>query len=470
MLFNSIDFLIFLPVVVVFYYLLPHRLRWVLLLGASYLFYASWKVEYLLLIVASTLVDYYMGLKMGSLHDRKSRRPYLIISILANLGLLFYFKYFNFFAENVNQLLGAMDSPLVPMASVLLPVGISFYTFQTMSYSIDVYRGKQEAECHLGYFALYVTFFPQLVAGPIERFSRLTPQLKTFHRFTYENMALGGRLILFGLFVKMAVADNLGPFVDAVYAAPEDFKQADVWTAVFFYSFQIYGDFYGYSLIAMGSAKLMGIQLIDNFRTPYLSKSIVEFWTRWHISLTQWFRDYLYLPLGGNRVNNVKWLRNVLLVFLISGLWHGAHWTFVIWGALHGVFYLLEKWMNRLTFGYFQSNLHLWMQVFLVAKNFVLVSLIWIFFRSPDLDVVNRMFSTLFNDNPSISELLSVPGEVWALLSAFVLWEITLQEKDFSQMVGQWPISLRWSLYALLIFGVIAFAGIEDFPFIYFQF
>ena len=338
MLFNTIDFAIFLPVVVIIYYLLPHKFRWILLLAASYFFYMSWRVEYILLIVASTLVDYFSGIRMEKLPDRKSRLPWLLLSLGVNLGLLFFFKYANFATGNLNLLFQKVGlSNEIPMMKLLLPVGISFYTFQTLSYSIEVYFGRQKAEKHLGYFALYVSFFPQLVAGPIERYSRLAPQFRIKQHINYDNLSRGLRLILYGLFIKMVIADNISGIVDLVYAAPENFASLDILKGIFLYSFQIYSDFYGYSTIAIGSALLLGIRIMDNFKSPYLAKNISEFWQRWHISISTWFRDYLYFPLGGNRVSKQRWVLNILLVFLISGLWHGANWTFLIWGLLFGL-------------------------------------------------------------------------------------------------------------------------------------
>jgi len=314
MLFNTIQFAIFLPIVIIAYYLIPHKFRWILLLAASYYFYMSWKVEYIFLIVFSTLVDYSTGIFMDKLPTKKAKLPLLILSLTTNLGLLFFFKYYNFATENINELLQSFSiHSQIPLMSFLLPVGISFYTFQTLSYSIDVYLGRQKAEKHLGYFALYVSFFPQLVAGPIERFSRLNPQLRAKHVFSFNNLANGLRLILYGLFIKMVIADNLSGIVDQIYAAPEKFSSLNILTGVFFYSFQIYSDFYGYSIIAIGSALIMGIKIMDNFKTPYLSKNIAEFWQRWHISLSTWFRDYLYFPMGGNRVSQKRWIINIFV-------------------------------------------------------------------------------------------------------------------------------------------------------------
>ena len=471
MLFNSIEFVYFLPVVIILYYLTPHKFRWMLLLIASYFFYMSWRVEYIFLIIASTLVDYISGLRMAKLPTRKARVPYLVLSLFTNLGLLFAFKYFNFFSGSLNLVFSTFSlSAHIPYFDVLLPVGISFYTFQTLSYSIDVFYGKQKAEKHLGYFALYVAYFPQLVAGPIERYSRLAPQLKEKHRFKYENLVNGLRLMLYGFFIKMVIADNLSPLVDGVYAEPSNFGSVDILIAVFFYSFQIYSDFYGYSIIAIGSALIMGVKIIDNFKTPYLAKNIAEFWQRWHISLSTWFRDYLYYPLGGNRVNKTRWMLNIMVVFVVSGVWHGANWTFLIWGAIYGIIYLFEKLMNN-TFN-LEKNYKPFSagHLLLALKTFLIVTFIWVFFRSQHFGEAIEIFR-LIVDNPIINNTEHyVPYITWIMLLLFIVSDVILYNKRFDNWIGKRPIVIRWGVYSLLIFSIIVFAGVENFPFIYFQF
>lgn len=471
MLFNTIDFAIFLPVVVLVYYLIPYKLRWVLLLAASYYFYMSWKVEYIVLIILSTLVDYFSGIQMEKRPDRKSRLPWLILSLCVNLGLLFFFKYFNFAAENLNLLFQKVGlAKELPMMQLLLPVGISFYTFQTLSYSIDVYFGRQKAEKHLGYFALYVSFFPQLVAGPIERYSRLAPQFRINHVLSYENVANGLRLILYGLFIKMVIADNIAGIVDQVYAHPENFASPDILKGIFFYSFQIYSDFFGYSTIAIGSALLLGIRIMDNFKSPYLAKNISEFWQRWHISLSTWFRDYLYYPLGGNRVSKQRWVLNILIVFLISGLWHGANWTFIIWGLLFGLLYVSERVVNVLfrwqkIYPAFSAG-----HILLALKTFLLVTILWVFFRSQSFEGAISLFGRLFQNAPLDPRALLIPLSTWVFLLLFIISDILLYNKRFDSWVGGMPYLFRWCIYGVLLFGIIAFAGVENFPFIYFQF
>lgn len=471
MLFNTIDFVIFLPIVIFLYFLIPYKYRWILLLAASYYFYMSWNVKYIFLIIISTIIDYVSALLMERLPNRRSRIPLLILSLTTNLGLLFFFKYFNFLSENLNVFLDIISiNQDVPMMDFLLPVGISFYTFQTLSYTIDVFYGRQKAEKHLGHFALYVSFFPQLVAGPIERFSRLSPQLKAKHNFSWDNLMHGLRLILYGLFIKMVIADNLSGIVDQVYSNPEIFSTLDILTGIFLYSFQIYSDFYGYSIIAIGSALIMGIKIMDNFKTPYLAKNIAEFWQRWHISLSTWFRDYLYYPLGGNKVKKFRWVLNILAVFLISGIWHGANWTFIIWGGIFGLFYMLEKAINSL-FKYDKTHSPFSLgHILLALKTFILVSFIWVFFRSQSFDEAINMFRLLFQNTDLPSAQLMIPVSIWVFILLFILSDILMYNKRFDTWLDNFPFVIRWMFYGILIFSIIVFAGVDNFPFIYFQF
>ncbi|HOD52534.1 MAG TPA: MBOAT family O-acyltransferase, partial [Candidatus Hydrogenedentes bacterium] len=335
MLFNSLQFVVFFPIVVMVYFALPFRFRWAFLLAASYYFYGCWRANYLVLLFASTILDYVAGLGIGSTNNPRVRTLFLLMSLIGNFGMLFTFKYFNFFTSNFEFLFDFYRIPK-PALQVLLPVGISFYTFQTLSYTIDVYRGEQKPERHFGYFALYVTFFPQLVAGPIERSTRLLPQFFVKHDFDYERLRSGLLIMMVGFFKKLVIADRLSIYVDEVYNNPGKYHGLPVIAATYFFAFQIFCDFAGYSDIAIGSARIMGFELMQNFRRPYFATSISDFWRRWHISLSTWMRDYLYVALGGNRVSKLKWYRNLILTFVLSGLWHGAAWTFVIWGFFHG--------------------------------------------------------------------------------------------------------------------------------------
>jgi len=426
---------------------------------------------YILILFFIILLDYGVGLYLEGTKDAIKKKLILTISLVANIGLLAFYKYFNFLNENITNLFGLFNykNP-VGFLEVILPIGLSFHTFQSMGYTIDVYYGKQKAERHLGYYSLYVLFFPQMVAGPIERFHRLGNQLKQVATtvLKYDNISNGVRLILYGFFIKITIADNLAGFVNQVYAAPKAFNSLSVIIALIFYSFQIYSDFYGYSLIALGSARLMGIKLMDNFKNPYLAKSINEFWQRWHISLSTWFRDYLYIPLGGSRVKLYRFGINILIVFSVSGLWHGASWGFVIWGAIHGIVYLLEKGIKNIFNIKEKENFTFW-GVVDALKNFIIVTIIWIFFRGKDMNNVSDIFSSLVN-NFNVHDTFSVPLKVWVLLVFFVISDIVLFNNRFDKWIDNKPMIFRWLIYAVLIFCLLALSGVENHPFIYFQF
>ena len=320
MLFNSLHFLIFFPIVIVIYFCIPHKYRWILLLFASYYFYMSWKAEYVILILISTIIDYFVAIKISREDNEKMRKIYLLLSIITNIGLLISFKYLNFISSSVSEFLQLFSIQFSPIIlDVLLPVGISFYTFQTLSYTIDVYRRRIKPERHFGIFAVYVSFFPQLVAGPIERGKNLLPQFLEKHYFDYIRVTNGLKLMLWGFFKKIVIADRLAVVVNAVYNNPTEFTGAPLILATVFFAFQIYCDFSGYSDIAIGTAQVMGYNLMDNFKRPYFAGSISEFWQRWHISLSTWFRDYLYIPLGGSRVSIPRWYFNLIIIFIVSG-------------------------------------------------------------------------------------------------------------------------------------------------------
>ncbi|OFY92284.1 MAG: alginate O-acetyltransferase, partial [Bacteroidetes bacterium RIFOXYB2_FULL_35_7] len=345
MLFNSLQFAFFFPLVTLLYFALPHKLRWALLLGASCIFYMAFIPSYILILVATIIVDYIAGIYIEKEKGPK-RRLYLIISIITNIGFLAFFKYFNFLNSNVAAIAHFLDwNYSIEALSIILPVGLSFHTFQAMSYTIEVYRGTQKAEYHFGIYALYVMFYPQLVAGPIERPQNLIHQFYEKHTFDYQRVTDGLKLMLWGFFKKMVIADRLSLYVNQVYNNPDQYSGFPVLLATYLFAFQIFCDFSGYSDIAIGSAKIMGFKLMDNFNTPYFAKTIKEFWKRWHISLSTWFRDYLYISLGGNRVIKWKMQFNLFIVFMISGLWHGANWTFVLWGSLHGFYIISAIWL-----------------------------------------------------------------------------------------------------------------------------
>jgi len=473
MLFNSIDYFIFLPLVGLLYFILPFKYRWILLLGASYFFYMSWKAEYIVLIITSTIVDYYCGLQMGKIPEKKKRKPFLYLSIIVNLGILFTFKYYNFFNSSVSEVFSDLNINYnTPVSSLILPIGISFYTFQTMSYSIDVYNDKIKPEKHFGIFALFVTFFPQLVAGPIERAGHLLKQFKVSHPFKVANLTLGGQLIVWGLFKKVVIADRLAIFVDNVYDQPYDHSGISQLLATVFFAFQIYCDFSGYSDIAIGSARLLGFDLMQNFRQPYFSKSISEFWSRWHISLSTWFRDYLYIPLGGNRTVKWRWYYNLMITFLVSGLWHGANWTFVVWGFIHGFFILCEKLIN-----YDKLGSEKFSKILKISLNFVIVLLAWVYFRANTITdanfiITNIITSQYSNIYTSIADVgMSKPDIIASILLIIFLLAIDFFQKSQTKYVFYgWPRIVKWAIIYLMIFSII-FIGIDgENQFIYFQF
>ena len=484
MLFNSFGFLVFFPVVVGLYFLTPQRARWAWLLAASYFFYMCWNPVYVLLIVGSTLVDYLAALKMGACTTRRNRRPWLVVSLAANLGLLFVFKYFNFFNSSLSDLFARWNLTYpVPTLHILLPVGISFYTFQTLSYAIDVYRGEREPEHHLGIFALYVAFFPQLVAGPIERSTRLLPQFRARHDFDYDRVTSGMRRMLWGFFKKMVIADRLASYVNTVYNQPETYHGWPVWLATFFFAFQIYCDFSGYSDIAIGAARVMGFKLMENFRHPYQSKTIGEFWKRWHISLSTWFRDYLYIPLGGNRVRLHRWMLNIIAVFVISGLWHGANWTFVVWGALHGTYFLVGWLLSQGRVAQWGARLlqkhPLKTRSLQVTGIFLLVCFAWIFFRANSLTDAGTLIGQLFDfsgqslRNPGI--VLPAVGLSSLILSMIGIGVLQIVETIEPRISPRWrwqqfPQWIRWSCYHALILSILFCGVFSRQQFIYFQF
>jgi alginate O-acetyltransferase complex protein AlgI len=392
MLFNSFPFLIFFSVVTIAYYAIHHKWRWLLLLLASCYFYAFLIPAYLLVLFLIITIDYSAGLLIES-NQGRTRRFYLGLSIISNLTVLGIFKYHNFFVENLNHLSGLFTSKEGSFSiwNLALPVGLSFHTFQAMSYTIEIYKGQQKAERKFGIYALYVMFYPQLVAGPIERPQNLIPQFYQRHQVSYNGISTGLKWMLWGFFMKVVVADRLGIYVDYVFKNVEVHSRLALITAVFFYTFQIYCDFAGYSLIAIGSAKVMGFTLTKNFNRPYLASSLRDFWKRWNITLSQWFRDYVYFPLGGSRVTVSKYIFNILVVFILSGLWHGANWTFILWGLFHGLFivfgYLKRKYLPAIIFSKYIR----------IISTFLAVSFCWIFFRSQNIHeaftIVKRIFS-----------------------------------------------------------------------------
>lgn len=463
MLFNSLHFLYFFPIVTLLFYVLPHKWRWVLLFCASTYFYAAFFLPYILILYAIIIIDYVCGLLIEKFTG-KTKLLWLLFSIISNIGLLTYFKYYNFFID-IFETMGLKSFKHI---EILLPIGLSFHTFQSLSYTIEVYKGNQKAETHLGYFANYVLFFPQMVAGPIEKYSTLGNELRKKHNFKYKNISKGLRLILYGLFVKMCIADNLAPLVNEFYTNPTDYKIASVWLALVAFSIQIYADFYGYSTIAIGAARLLGIDLIDNFKQPYFATSFYQFWQKWHISLTTWFRNYVFFPLGGSYVNALRWIFNILLVFSLSGFWHGANYTFIIWGFLHGLFYLLEKGLVK----FYPETLkqHIIFKFLGANITFILVTLIWVFFRAENFDKAILVLKQCVNLQSTAVKELVFNYETLAMLVLFIIFEIAIFKTRFDKFLQGNKIAIRWFVYIVLIMSILLFSGIQSFQFIYFQF
>ncbi|HEX8507540.1 MAG TPA: MBOAT family O-acyltransferase [Hymenobacter sp.] len=490
MLFNSLHFLVFFPVVVGLYFGLPPRWRGPLLLLASYYFYMSWRAAYALLLLATTVIDYYSGYRMSQLPTKRERRPYLYLSLVSNLGTLFVFKYFNFFRDAVGQLAGALHLPhgAGPVVELLLPVGVSFYTFQSVGYIVDVYQGRLEGERNFGRFALFVAFFPQLVAGPIERGGHMLPQFQRLHAFDYQRVVSGLRLLAWGLFKKVVVADRLALLVNPVFNNPRQHPEGPILLlATLAFTFQIYGDFSGYTDMARGAARVLGFDFNLNFRQPYLSASVPEFWRRWHISLSSWFRDYVYIPLGGSRVAPARAYGNLLAVFLISGLWHGANWTFLVWGGLHGVYLVLSTWakpvrerLAQLTGLAARPGLRHGVGV---AVTFGLVAYAWIFFRANTLSdamyisqhllsgwegLSSRQLGTLMLDFSQHYR----PELAMAFLAvlAMLVVEYFGRNRSLQAWVVAQPFGVRWASYAGLVLLILYLGVFNSTSFIYFQF
>ena len=469
------------------YFAIPHRLRWILLLGASYYFYISWKPAYVILIIITTLITYYAGIRMGKIGTKPKRKTILFFSLFFNLGFLFVFKYYNFFSDSLRVIFQQYNLFYgSPALDVLLPIGISFYTFKNLSYVIDVYRGDKSPEKHLGYLALYVVFFPQLLAGPIERATRFLPQLYGRFDFDYSRVTNGLKLMLWGLFQKMVIADNLALLVDSVYNNPTHHSGVGLVLGTFFFAFQIYCDFAGYSDMAIGAAQVMGFTTMDNFNRPYFSKSIPEFWRRWHISLSTWFRDYLYIPMGGNRVSIPRWYFNLFMVLLICGLWHGANWTFVVWGGLHGIYLVFSAFTQKMREKIRKAigldrvpRLHHDLKI---VVTFFLVCFAWIFFRANNISdaiyIISHLFTgweDIFHADDLMKNLLwgSLKFE-WiialASVGVLILVERGTGHGSIAEMISAKPIWIRWPAYYFIFLSILLFGVFGKKQFIYFQF
>lgn len=467
MIFNSIQYIIFLPIIFLLYWAMPHKWRNWLLLIASYYFYMCWNALYAILIIFTTISTWKLATMMDG-KSQKIRKILLSLSVTLNLSILFTFKYYDFLMSILADLTNLLSIQIVPVKlGLLLPVGISFYTFQAIGYSIDVYRRDIKSENNLGVFALFISFFPQLVAGPIERASHLLPQFKEQKSFSYENFRNGLMIILFGFFLKLGLADRCAIYVDSIFNNISQHNGASYLLASFCFTFQIYGDFFGYSLIAIGSAKMLGYNMCDNFNRPYLSTSITEFWHRWHISLSSWFRDYVYIPLGGSRCSGIRRNINLMATMLLSGLWHGASMNFVVWGGLHGIVMCAER-----TLGIAKAPQNKLLYYIRVTTTFIIVCFMWIFFRADTLTDALTIISGIFTN-------FGKPYIVWAhiIIIAFVLFILAMQEIIYengfhvSSIHNIWlRHSVRYAFIVLTISFIMLFGVLNGDQFIYFQF
>ncbi|MBN2663518.1 MAG: MBOAT family protein [Bacteroidales bacterium] len=466
MIFNSQEFIIFFFIVVWFFYATPFKYRRLILLLASYIFYGWWNPAYLILIWASTLTDFFTAKKIYLSDNQKIKKVFLFFSILINLGILFSFKYANFVAETLN-----IVNEGNKLINILLPVGISFYTFQTMSYTIDVYKQKLKPEQKLINFALFVAFFPQLVAGPIERAQNILPQLKKNVKFDPDKLSIGIYLILLGLFQKVVVADNLAVFVDTIFNNPKSYKGIDVAIAAVFFAFQIYADFAGYTNIARGVALFFGVNLSVNFKQPYLANSIKNFWHRWHISLSTWFRDYVYIPLGGSKLPLPKWVIAISLTFILSGFWHGANWTFVVWGFLNAAIYvaeiLLRKIFKRNSIKINQNHFVNLLRIFIAFWGVVLL---WVIFRANTVSNAILIYKNLFYPKFSISF-----DHKWLILNfglilSLVGIDLIANKHSFANWLHQNNTFIKAAFIYFFLLMIIFIGNWHHTPFIYFQF
>ncbi len=478
MLFNSINFAIFLPIVFVLYWFVTSkslRIQNVLLLVASYFFYSCWDWRFLFLLMFSTVLDYYTGLKMQDAVRQKIKKIWFWLSIVINLGFLGVFKYYNFFAESFAEALSHLGFHIDPFTlSIILPVGISFYTFHGLSYVIDIYKDRIHAERNFVDYAVFVSFFPLLVAGPIERATHLLPQIKKHRTFDATKAADGLRQILWGLFKKIVIADNCAIYANEIFNNSADYAGSTLLLGAILFTFQIYGDFSGYSDIALGTARLFGIELLRNFAFPYFSRDIAEFWRRWHISLSTWFRDYIYIPLGGSKGGIRMKVRNTFIIFIISGFWHGANWTFIVWGALNAFYFLPLLLTNKN-----RSNLEIVgsggspitiRDIFNIITTFGLTVIAWVFFRAESIEhallYLRRVFSFSLLKFPQVFPIVTL-----IIITIFIAIEwFGRKDKYAIESMGiHWKRPLRYTFYYALIFAVFWFAG-EEQEFIYFQF
>lgn len=473
MLFNSLTFLVFFVLVFILHRLMPN---WVaqkrLLLSASYLFYAAWNPPYILILLFSTMLDWWLARLIWRCEDDRRRRKLLTLSLLSNLGVLGFFKYGNFLLANFQSALatfGILYQP--PALDIVLPVGISFYTFASLSYTIDVYRREVRGDWSFLDYALFVSFFPHLVAGPIVRAYQLLPQMTTPRRASADQLGWGLVLLAIGLWSKVVMADSIfAPVVDSVYESPADYGAVDNWSAVLAFAGQIYYDFSGYSLCAIGIALCFGFEFPDNFRHPYAARGFSDFWRRWHISLSTWLRDYLYVPLGGNRSGAWFTQRNLLLTMLIGGLWHGASWMFVLWGGLHGAYLVIEQALGKRLSGRWTPRRNSFADALLTLGTFLVVALTWIPFRAPDWPTLSRVVGGLFHwDSPmrleSMASLISLVA-----IAATVRWHFALRDSSLEAEFGRWGTVAQTAAVVVCLVMIFLCSGGDERAFIYFQF
>jgi len=476
MLFNSIEFLLFLPTIFILYWFVFNKnLKYqnTLILVSSYVFYGWWDYRFLTLIFLSTVVDYVIGLSIPNQSSKKKQKLFLWGSVLFNLSVLGFFKYYNFFIDSWVELFSSLGYQIKSIwtLNIILPVGISFYTFQTMSYTIDIYRKKLEPTKDFISFASFVSFFPQLVAGPIERASNLLPQILKKREFQYDKVIQGLKLILWGMFKKVVIADSLAPIVDDIFSNYQDFGGGTLWIGAIYFSFQIYCDFSGYSDIAIGTSKLFGFELMSNFKFPYFSRNIGEFWRRWHISLSTWFRDYLYIPLGGSQEGKWKAIKNIFIIFLVSGFWHGANWTFIFWGLFHSILFLPTFLFNKnrnYTSSIIAANTLLpsFKEFINVVTTFLLVTIGWVFFRS---ESIGDSFSylTLMISNINIVTHLSPKISFYILVLVLVDWTQRFDERNLFVTFSK----LIFRIFVIIcVFLILINFKKESLQFIYFDF
>ena len=485
MTFNSWEFLLFYPVVLLLYFVLPKKAKWPMLLIASYIFYMCYQTELVFLIFGTTFVSWISSRVIDRTDKKKYKVLALVLTLVVSLGVLLFYKYFNFLSGTVFDIAAALGVNAAPITLRLaLPVGISFYTFQTLSYVIDVYRGDVKSEENFFFYALFVSFFPQLVAGPIERPSNLIPQLREPHPWSNDNAVEGAKMMMLGFFKKICVADFVSGFVDSVYNAPNEATALSVLIATLLFAVQIYCDFSGYTDIAIGCSRIMGIRLMKNFDDPYSAKSIKEFWSRWHISLSSWFKDYLYIPLGGNRVSLPRNLLNLFIVFLVSGLWHGAAWTFVVWGALHGIYQIIGKltigWRNRLISKVGLSENSRIVTITRRTLTFLLVSFAWMIFRANSIGdafvLIRKLFSGLELSRTVETMGLDLESVLLCIVSLALLFILDrIVTYDGYQVSEKSSVTVRGGAYVYLVTVIILFWFLllsKDMisTFIYFQF